>query len=158
MIGVPAYRQFIDYTRTITLSTDVFRTLNIARSESLYRGRPITICGSSNGMDCSRSDITELITFIDDNLNRKLDSDELALHYTSLPTMSGTLTLRASLKRSYIVFNHDGSARQAGSFVYCPNSGKSHLMRKVTLSLSGRSYIARTSSASSAKALTTLCQ
>ena len=52
-IGVPSFRTMIEESRIRSVSTDIVRALELARSEAVKRGTPITLCASSDQATCS---------------------------------------------------------------------------------------------------------
>lgn len=49
----PPYRQFIQSNRLSAAASELQRALALARTESMGRVRPVTVCPSSNGTSCT---------------------------------------------------------------------------------------------------------
>jgi type IV fimbrial biogenesis protein FimT len=52
-ISVPSMSGLIRNTRATTYTNDLVAAINIARSEAVQRGRPVTVCSSTDGATCS---------------------------------------------------------------------------------------------------------
>ena len=77
-LGVPAFREFTRNNRVTAAQNDLVTALNLARSESLKRNRPVTVCASTDGESCSGE--TEWgsgwIAFTDRGVAGELDPDD----------------------------------------------------------------------------------
>jgi type IV fimbrial biogenesis protein FimT len=68
-IGVPSFRDFIRNSRMTSAANDLLADLNLARSESVKRRVPVTLCKSANGSACdtsATSSFSRWIVFVDD--------------------------------------------------------------------------------------------
>lgn len=68
-IGVPNFREFLQNGRMVSAANDFLSDVNLARSESVKRRVPVTLCKSSDGASCSTSNSVALrrwIVFVDD--------------------------------------------------------------------------------------------
>jgi type IV fimbrial biogenesis protein FimT len=54
-IGVPTFRDLIDYTRLTTATNSLMASANLARAEAVKRGVPVSVCTSADGASCSGS-------------------------------------------------------------------------------------------------------
>lgn len=52
-IGVPSFRSMVESNRIRTVSNDLVSALQLARSEAVKRGVPITLCSSNDQASCS---------------------------------------------------------------------------------------------------------
>src|SRR5690606_2680563 len=97
----------------------------------------ITICGSNDGITCSRDWERYLIIFVDENRDKQADTNEL---YYSLDVgiSESNMTTRVSAGLPYIDINVDGSARQLGSIIICPRANNDRAIRRITWNRSGR--------------------
>lgn len=55
MLAVPAFDSMLRANRTRTVANELLAALNLARSEAMRRGQPVSICRSSDGSSCSTS-------------------------------------------------------------------------------------------------------
>jgi type IV fimbrial biogenesis protein FimT len=52
VIALPSYSRIIRQNRVVTDTNTLLSALNLARNEAVARGRPITVCASTNGTSC----------------------------------------------------------------------------------------------------------
>jgi len=52
-LAVPSFRQMTANNHAAALESDLVSALNLARSESLNRGVPVSVCASSDGATCA---------------------------------------------------------------------------------------------------------
>ena len=142
-VGIPAWGDLVARQKADAIAYRLHKGLTNARSTAVSNSAQVTLCGSRDGLTCARDQIAYLLSYVDRDNNHRLDASEPLLQRLRIGDSHNNLRLSASLGRSYLVFNRDGSARQAGSFIYCPASRHRNAARRVTLSLPGRAYIAR---------------
>ncbi len=68
-IGVPNFRDFIRNSRMSSAANDLVTDFNLARSESVKRRVPVTLCKSQNGTSCDTDNTAQFrrwIVFVDD--------------------------------------------------------------------------------------------
>lgn len=141
-LAFPPLSNFVERQKALEISQGVISQMRAARSLAINAGKPVIICGSTNGKDCVKTNFSQLLVFVDDNLNHHMDTDELQLTSRSFDTRQGNLFLKASLKLPYIQFTPNGFAN-SGSFIYCPHKiTKRQLIQRITTNKSGRAYIA----------------
>ncbi|BCD96907.1 GspH/FimT family pseudopilin [Marinagarivorans cellulosilyticus] len=117
----------------------LFQQLQAAREFAINQGSAVSLCGINTHGKCSPNNIIALQIFIDSNKNKHQDNHEMLLAQTTLPNR-GELTLNA---HTAIRMKADGSSNTPASFIYCPSIPEASLIRKITISFSGRSYIAQ---------------
>jgi len=140
-IAAPSMAKFQSSYSSASATALMHRHLANARTLAINNEQTITVCGVSNDGSCLRSGFKEIAMFYDVNNNATMDQDEV-IYYVSQLEAANYLTLRASLRRRYIRFSKYGTAKQAGSFIYCdPDAERS--AARVTVSMSGRSYQGR---------------
>jgi type IV fimbrial biogenesis protein FimT len=135
-IGIPAFKQTINTNRKATQVNQLLHSLNVARSEAVMRGFPVSACKSDDGSTCGSSGVKwndGWIVFLDDDMdgdhreatdgNGTLNTNEEILQVIeSMPNgysikadnFSGSLTYQPE---GYIV---DSNRRKtSGYFVVC---------------------------------------
>lgn len=138
--AIPGFGYFKAKSDARSVTSGLSRMLAKARSHAIFHSELVTVCGVDAQLECNNEQFDTLIAFIDQNENRIVENDEQTVFQVTFD-YQGQLSMRASLNRRYFQFTHNGSSRQAGSFIYCdPNY--TNAARRVTVSLSGRSYIA----------------
>jgi len=55
-IATPTFKEYTRNTRVTTTQNNLVTALNLARSESLRRSRPVSVCASSDGLTCTTQD------------------------------------------------------------------------------------------------------
>jgi len=51
-VGVPSFNNFLVNSRTSAVANDITSAVNLARSEAVKRGAPVTVCPSENNTEC----------------------------------------------------------------------------------------------------------
>lgn len=139
--AIPNLREFLDQAEAKSISSKIRRSAAAARHHAIMLDYPITLCGVDAQLTCTRNNFNEIALFIDKDVNRAVNSNDTIIHLLQVNS-DEQLNLRASFRRSYIQFNEDGSASQAGSFIFC-NRQTPSANKRVTISMSGRAYSAR---------------
>ena len=141
--GTPIFMHLIARYKANSVSTTIYQQLQFARNTAMNSGNKVTLCGSEKGNRCTNRSIRKILVFKDEDNNHHLDKTDLALQAIDLDLKAQQVQLRAALNRSYIEFDGNGRARQSGSFIYCSKSKDARNSRRVVISLSGRTYLAR---------------
>ncbi len=137
-LGIVGYQHLIISNKTTVYLNELVTTLHYARHEALTRRLPVTVCHSSDSLHCSGAWRDGWLIFINPLNKMQPESGEQILRiYHALPK-GDQLSWRSSLNKNDAVrFNAMGSARQAGTFTYCPQ-GRQRYGGAVVLSLTGR--------------------
>ncbi len=125
-IAMPSYRTVIRTARLTTQIYDFNAALNLARSEAVKRGVPVTVCPSTNQTACGASGTqweSGWIVFVDNNNNQTVDTGEPILRAATALVAGYTLRGSTGLT-SYVTMNPKGQLSVAanGQFVLCENS------------------------------------
>lgn len=139
--AVPSLQQALTRSEGKSIAAIVRRSAAAARHHAITNEQSVTLCGVNENGVCQRNQLQQLIIFLDVNRNRQVDPGEHLFHAFDVST-ENILSLRASFRRNYIQFNEDGSASQAGSFIYCASATPT-ANKRVTVSMSGRTYLGR---------------
>lgn len=120
MVAVPSYREFIQSNRMSTQVNLLLSDLNAARSESVKRRVPVTLCKSANQTSCSSSGGYEQgwIIFADHDRDGAVDNDDMILRTQDA---TGTdLTIRGKTPiQNRISFFDSGNVSTSGSIIFC---------------------------------------
>ena len=76
-LGGPSFAVFVQNTRVESRANAVLQVVNQARAEASAQRRPVTVCGSLDGLACSNNAAawsTRVLSFIDCNGNGTLDA------------------------------------------------------------------------------------
>ncbi len=140
-LGIPAFSDFLAKAESRHVSHTTHRMLAAARESAMDLERKIKFCGIDKTLECTNEGFSQLAIFVDYNKDSILDDNDTLILVRDL-SYSGNSKLSASLGKKYIQFKEDGSASQAGSIIYCHPSYV-HFSSRITVSMPGRSYIAR---------------
>lgn len=134
--AIPGMADLIRDTRRNASVSDIVTALNLARSESVRRGAAVTVCPSTNGVDCTGDVFWEKgwIVFADRNGNETVDGAETVLK--RWPARNDIATLRGARKK--VVYRSDGfSAGYTDTLKVCDARGADYA-RSVIVSNTGR--------------------
>jgi type IV fimbrial biogenesis protein FimT len=132
--AVPSFKSLSVRNRLVTYTNDFIATVNIARSEAVRRGSPVTICHSSDGASCGGTWSDGWIAFADaDNDGDAGDPDDepvLRVH----ERLSTKYTLNPDPAfADRVTFGADGGANATGVFSVC-HDGEIEGARAIILS------------------------
>src|SRR5690606_450459 len=113
-----------------------------ARTHAVTIQKRVTICGSEDKISCTQRWGKYLLIFIDNDGDKLVDNKEL-LAIQHLNQSKVTIFTKVSAGLPYININPDGSARQLGSFIVCPQHPRDSAIRRITWNKTGRAYLAR---------------
>jgi type IV fimbrial biogenesis protein FimT len=123
-IGVPNFRDFVRNSRMTAAANDIVTDFNLARSEAIKRGVPVTLCKSQDGATCdadAADPFVNWIVFVDDadpavadalDGNGEADPDEPVLRQRSI---SETLTVYTNADARLAIFQRDGFPRSTAA-------------------------------------------
>jgi len=140
--GVPG---IIEQARIRTHVNLLVTDLALARSESIKRGRRVTLCQSPDGIQCGRADRWEQgwIIFSDLNENRLVDDADTVIRVQQPLRLNHSLIWRGSANSNYYVsYFPTGLANKSGTFSLC-GAGGAATARTVTLYRTGRARTGR---------------
>lgn len=123
---------------TIVAST-LHRQMQTAREIAITRGTTTSLCGSNAQGVCQSQNFDALQIFIDNNKNKVRDSDEELISTLEL-RLAGQLRLN---NHTSLQFKSDGTTSTPASFIYCPAMAHTQLIQRITLSFTGRTYVAQ---------------
>lgn len=139
--AAPSLQNLLMDNRMATRVNDFMTHLSLARSEAIHRGARVVLCPSADQQNCARHSVWHegWIVFVDDNSDRKHESDETILRLQSAENDS--LTIKSGAHQP-IVFQPQGSSGGTNdTFTFCDARGPSKA-RAIVLSNSGRPRIA----------------
>lgn len=141
-IAVPSFRDIIVANSVMTDRDEVFRSLLLARSEAVKRGRFATVCVSPSATACSTTAPwgNGWIVFEDQDGDGVVDAGDEVVRVFPARDSQVTIAHDGGLRR--ITFNSQGLARSgttsfAGAFTVSHSDG-SQYDRGVSLSATGR--------------------
>ena len=140
-VAIPSFTFIISSNRLTTCANELVTALNLARSEAIKRGQPVTIKRISDTSGDWRSGWTIFTDLDGDGTLDVANSDTLLRTYAALPpsfTLRGTYVNRITYQASGISAN--------GSFVICDNSDNNNIpeantSKLITVNSIGRPHI-----------------
>lgn len=138
-VAVPNFHAYTANNRQTTQINALVASLNLARSEAIKRGAPVSVCKSADGAACNGTNWEDgwLVFANDDDDNpAAVDAGEELLRI--VPQLRGGHTLRGTANvNSFVTFSSRGFASATGTFTLCDSRGASHA-RQVEIALTGR--------------------
>lgn len=138
--AIPSFAALVARNKAQAATNQVLHHLASARSLAIHNGRTVTFCGLDADGRCTRENIRTFAVFIDSNKNGAIDDGDTVKARFDV-RYRGHIALRASNTR-YISFRPNGSAHPYGSVFFCPQGDGKELIRRVTVSPPGRTYVA----------------
>ena len=123
-VGIPSFRDFMRNSRMVSAANDVVTDFNLARSESVKRRVPVTLCKSQDGAACdadASAPFRSWIVFVDDadpavaaatDGNGVVNNGEQVLRQR---TIADTLTVTTNANARLAVFLPTGFPRAAAA-------------------------------------------
>ncbi|WP_172806861.1 GspH/FimT family pseudopilin [Endozoicomonas arenosclerae] len=140
-IAAPSLKDLVADRRVAANTQELFGSMLLARSEAIKRQSPVSICKSSNGTGCDNSLTnwnTGWLVFEDEDADGTLESgDQLIRVFDGADALVSMLWNNGNT----VGFNHQGQARQAGTFTLCEANSSGFEVRQIVLSLTGRARV-----------------
>lgn len=124
-LGAVGMNGLIQNTRMTAALNQLMGHLNLARSEAIRRGIPVTLCKTENGVDCASGSTWHKgwIIFVDANADHYITAGETVVQIEQSLDMM-TLNFSGALNHDrYVTYKPDGSAEPNGTFTFCDGRG-----------------------------------
>jgi type IV fimbrial biogenesis protein FimT len=114
-LALPSFTSFLNANRVTSQANELLATFQIARMESIRRGREVVVCGSSNANAATPSCTAGTawlgwIAFVDTDRDDVFDTGETLLQANLLSGVSATASSNVG---ALITFRPDGLARRS---------------------------------------------
>lgn len=126
-VAIPGFQTAMNNSRRTTVVNELVTTMHMARSEAITRNVQVTVCPSSDGLNCAAVAWEDgWIYFADDDGDRTVDAGEVLLG--ALPG-NNRLTINSVEYPAFIAFRPNGRALPAnpptntGDVVVCDPRG-----------------------------------
>lgn len=141
-LAAPGFQDTIESANTNSQAKSIMSTLNLARSEAVKRGRPVAICATTDGLDCSAGDWSEgWMIFVDTNNDADGDTGSVDVGDTIIRVYD-TLGAGSTLTFTIDLLQYDAqgfsTAGATQTFLLCPLSNNANNARSVEVGVSGR--------------------
>lgn len=147
-VGIPQINQLTNKNRMVSEINYIAGSLALARSESVRRGRIVTLCGSTDSATCDTTSWESgWIVFMDVNKDTTVDAGDgdTILKIGDALTAGNTLRLLKSDNAGILQFKPDGTLRDSsndgfddGTFVLCENTKTTTEAKAVNVNRLGR--------------------
>jgi type IV fimbrial biogenesis protein FimT len=148
-VGVPSFVQMIRNNRITAQANEMVSALNYARSESVKRGIPVSVCSSTDGATCAASTTwnTGWIVFTDGNgangtVNPAMPVESGDQVLQVWPAVQGGLVLDsvAPTPRNFVQYTSTGMPNPVGTtnFSLYKSGAPANTARCISVSTSGR--------------------
>ncbi len=116
--ATPSFVEMSRKNRLVTYTNDFIATVNLARSEAIRRGAPVSICHSNDTTSCSGTWSDGWIVFYDKNGNDAVDPGDSVLRTHEALSQSYSLGTNPTFAAG-ITYGADGAATNTGVFAVC---------------------------------------
>ena len=135
-VGVPGFTTITKNNRLVASANTLAGLLGEARSESVSRRRPVSVCGSASGTACDANWSVGAIAFLDANANGTIDTGDTVLRRSVNPVAAVTVALSGPTAVRYSSMGWI-AVNSAGTFRVCDDRG-SRYARALQVSATGR--------------------
>jgi len=120
-VATPSFIEMSRKNRLVTYSNEVIGTINLARSEAIRRGAPVSICHSNDAKTCSGGWNDGWIVFVDANGNGTKEADPADPVLRTHEALTRTYTLASTTAdfADHVIYTGDGAAAATGVFAVC---------------------------------------
>jgi type IV fimbrial biogenesis protein FimT len=137
-VGVPSFRALIQNNRLTAALNDMVTEFNLARSEAVKRGSPVTLCKRNTaGTDCDNSAVwlSGWIVFADADGDGTVDSGDQVLRVRA--PLSGLTRLNFGSRNRVTFDGHGFATGYSGTMSFCDDRGATKA-KGLVLSNTGR--------------------
>ncbi len=138
-MSLPSYVPVVNQHRADRMMSTLTSALTSARSAAIRHGTWVTVCPSSDGLNCSGTWSDGLVIFLDPERDRIPPGGNSRLFTAQWPGNNGELRWRAFGNRQYLQIDALGNlGHQNGNFTWCPASGELKQARQLIINSLGR--------------------
>lgn len=140
-LGAPAFIDTVRNNRLVTTMNALSGTLASARAEAVAQRRVVTVCGSSDGLECDGEWTQGWISFLDEDGDETVDDDETVLRRAD--AVPGAISVALLGGDATVGYNSQGFVETgaATTLRVCDDRGDAH-GRALLVSASGRVSVA----------------
>jgi len=143
MVGIPSFADLMKNNRVATQTNALMRSLQLARSEAVKRGRQVTVCKSADQIACIATGDWDQgwIIFVDNNGDGVIDAGESIVRVQATLPSSYTIKVGAHFD-DWVGYLPSGRTDGSGSlgndtFKICADNDVNY-SRHIIVSVSGR--------------------
>lgn len=137
--AVPAMDRWWQGVRVRAVSNHFIGMLEVMRYRSLHMHRPVTICGSPDGIVCGRDDGRRVIMFLDADANGRVGAGEVVLGHDAFAGDSEfRLVWRSFQNKPYLRWAAGRTDSMNGTFTVCNSARRDEWLRQIVVNRTGR--------------------
>ena len=132
-MALPSFSQMVYRNQMVSSANDMVSALQLARTQSVTRGRNAGICGSSDGTSCDEKWTQGYAIWVDVDRNGAASSDEIIKFFDTSPSLA--------LTASNVIFDARGRPTSTvDDFVLTHNKCKKNrkLVNRIKIANTGR--------------------
>lgn len=137
-IGVPGFRELMVNNRLATQSNELVSAFQLARSEAVKRGVPVTVCSSADQATCTLNNdwTTGWILFIDNNSGGNPSVNTVLRVWDGL-SADANLDETDDDTDGFVRYQVNGTTGENNTFIYNINGCRGNQQRTISVKLSG---------------------
>ena len=142
-IALPSFNALIASNRLAGQANDLLSALQLARSEAVTRGNPVSVCASSGGTTCTDppwSGGWMVFAEAPSGTTGTFDAGEDTI-LRVYPALAGRSTLSGTV--AVVTYRPSGQTVNNVDFLLCPDAGSGVAGRVIEVSASGRARVDR---------------
>lgn len=144
-LSVPSFNEMLMRQKAKGEENKLVSLIYLARSEAIKSNQVVSLCRSSNGLECGDDWSDGWLMFVDNNHNGSKDVDEKILR-SGQAGNGYQVSFRAFGSNRYLRFTPLGiTLSQNGTFKLCPEDNDSRYARAVIISKTARTRLAKDS-------------
>lgn len=144
-LSVPSFDRMLKRQKASGEANNLVSLIYLSRSEAIKSNQVVTLCRSSNGLECGDDWKDGWLMFVDNNRNGAKDIDEKIIR-SGHAGNGYQISFRASSSNRYLRFTPLGiTLSQNGTFKLCPADNDSRYARAVIISKTARARLAKDS-------------
>lgn len=142
LLAIPSFESVQETFYADAAITQLYRAIQLARSEAIKTNSIVTLCPSEAGYQCQQDWSKGYVVFIDHAATGKIEADNSVIHFFKPIKGEGTLTWKNFRVKNYLQMTALGTTNaQNGSFLYCSKTKRT--CRSLMISITGRIRIAK---------------
>ncbi len=138
-LALPGFSEWQRNIHMDTTTRELIRIVQLARVSAITRASLITLCPSSDGVECTSNWQDGILVFEDADGDRKLRDEEELIRHHQFSGFDGDIKWRAFQNRRYLQITAQGYTRyQNGNFTLCPMDKEIRFARQIIINRTAR--------------------
>lgn len=138
-IGVPSLNAMVKTSKMASQYNQVLAFVSMARQYAITYRSFVTVCPSSNAKACNRDWSSGMMSFVDHDRDRKLDSEDFFIKYLPITDDDILVTWRSFRSNNFFRFAQSGwTDHYNGTFRFCFDDSDLRFNRALIIGKPGR--------------------